>query len=100
MIYTNIESEQRYRNILIMVKKGMNKRDICSKLNINEQTYYKYMQKGETEGHVQKCNYIILPAFEKYLKNNDYYNEIEKLMKNDLTLEKANTEEKNNPGEN
>ena len=80
MLYKTLESEQKYRNIISMVKKGKNRKDICKILNINEQTYYKYTQKAELVGHLKKSNYIVLPSFDEYLKNNDFTVELEKII--------------------
>lgn len=92
MLYKTIEAEQKYRNILSMVKEGMTKNDICKRLNINEQTYYKYMQKAEQVGHLKKQNYIVLPSFDEYLKENDIHAIIEKIINKDLCKEENNNE--------
>jgi hypothetical protein len=87
MLYKTLESEQKYRNILTLVKSGKNRKEICSKLKINEQTYYKYMQTAEGAGHLKKSNYIVLPSFDVYVKENNFHKEIDKILKDSITNE-------------
>lgn len=83
MLFANFESEQKYRLILNMIKQDINKQEICKKLKIDEQTFYKYTQRGVQNNHLKKANYIVLPAFDEYLKNNDLNREINKILEVD-----------------